>query len=118
MATAAVDVGYIAASFAVPESSLQSLLSAPTVDLVQDLLTQIELRARQYDEWQSEKLRSDVELESAVRNSETRTKAIKATADKHLKELEEVRQKLGETGESTSILLIQTFNHTKTCCRK
>lgn len=97
MAVAAVDVGYLAASYTVPESTLQSLLSAPTVELVQILLAQIEARAREHDDFQAEKLRSDVELENAVRNSEARTKATKATADKHLKELDEVRQKLSET---------------------
>ena len=39
MAAAAIDVGYLAASYAVPETTLQSLLSEPTVALVQSLLT-------------------------------------------------------------------------------
>lgn len=99
MAAAAVDVGYLSASYAVPESTLQSLLSEPTVELVQSLLVQIEARAREYDELQSEKLRSDVELENAVRSGDTRAKALKASADKALKEVEELRQKLSQEGK-------------------
>lgn len=106
MAAVAVDLNYISASYTVPESTLQSLLSAPTVELVESLLAQIEARAREHDDLQAEKLRSDVELENAVRNSDARTKAIKLTAEKHLKELDEVRQKLSDTGRSIASPLL------------
>lgn len=99
MAAAAVDVGYLAASYAIPEPTLQSLLSEPTVELVQSLLVQIEQKAREYDDLHSEKLRSDVELETQVRNWETRAKAQKTSHDKSLKEVEELRQKLSQTGK-------------------
>jgi nucleoprotein TPR len=100
MAAAAVDVGYLAASYSVPVSTLQSLLSTPTIELVQSLLVQIEAKARAYDNLKSEKLRSDLELENIVRSNETRQKALKATADKALKELEELRAKYNEQGMS------------------
>jgi nucleoprotein TPR len=100
MAAAAVDVGYLAASYSVPASTLQSLLSTPTIELVQSLLVQIEVRARGYDDLKSDKLRSDLELENIVRGNETRQKALKATADKALKELEELRAKYSEQGTS------------------
>jgi nucleoprotein TPR len=99
MAAAAVDVGYLAASYSVPASTLQSLLASPTVELVQALLVQIEAKARQYDDLKSEKLRSDLELENTIRGNESRQKALKATADKALKEAEELRQKLAEQGK-------------------
>jgi nucleoprotein TPR len=99
MAAAAVDVGYIAASYELPEPTLQSLLSNPTVDLVQSLLAQIEAKACAYDELKSDKLRSDVELENAVRGSETRARSLKTSADKALKEVEELRHKLSQEGE-------------------
>ena len=63
---ATVDVGYLAASYSVPETTLQSLLSEPTIELVQTLLTQIEAKARAYDDLQSDKIRTDVELEAAI----------------------------------------------------
>ncbi|USP81523.1 Protein MLP1 -like protein [Curvularia clavata] len=96
MAAATVDVGYLAASYSVPETTLQSLLSEPTVELVQTLLTQIEAKARAYDDLQSEKIRIDVELEAAVQAGEQRARSLKATAEKAQKEAEELKQKLVE----------------------
>ncbi|KAA8623582.1 filament-forming protein tpr p270 protein [Pyrenophora tritici-repentis] len=94
MAATAVDVGYLAASYAVPETTLRSLLSEPTVELVQSLLTQIEAKARAYDDLQSEKIRADVELEAAVQGGEQRARSLKATAEKAQKEAEELKKKL------------------------
>ncbi|KAJ4371273.1 Protein mlp1 [Neocucurbitaria cava] len=93
MAAAAVDVGYLAASYSAPEATFHSLLTAPTVELVQSLLTHVEAKARAYDDLQSEKLRSDVELETAVQSGERRARALKATAEKAQKEAEELRQR-------------------------
>lgn len=108
MAAATVDVGYLAASYSVPEPTLQSLLSGPTVELVQSLLVQIEAKAREYDELKSEKLRSDVELENAIHEGETRQRALKASADKALKEVEELRQKLSQEGKCATCELVST----------
>ncbi|KAI4938602.1 hypothetical protein J4E85_001043 [Alternaria conjuncta] len=91
---ASVDVGYLAASYSVPETTLQSLLSEPTVELVQTLLTQIEAKARAYDDLQSEKIRTDVELEAAIQGGEQRARTLKATAEKAQKEAEELKKKL------------------------
>jgi hypothetical protein len=98
MATAAVDVGYLAASYSVPETTIQSLLSEPTVDLVQSLLVQIEAKAREFEDLQSEKLKADVELDNAVQSGEQRARALKAAADKAQKETEELRQKAAQEG--------------------
>lgn len=102
MAAAAVDVDYLAASYSVPETSIQSLLSTPTVELVQSLLAQIEAKAREYDDIRSEKLRSEVELEAAVHSADTRARSLKATADKAVKDADELRQKLAHEGECPS----------------
>ncbi|KAF2643549.1 hypothetical protein P280DRAFT_547682 [Massarina eburnea CBS 473.64] len=100
MAAAAVDVGYIAASFSVEETTLQSLLSEPTVELVQSLLVQIDAKAREYDDLKSDKLRAEVELEGAVHNANIRARSLQATADEAVKEAEALRQKL--THEETA----------------
>jgi nucleoprotein TPR len=105
MAAVAVDVGYLAASYSVPASTLESLLSTPTVELVQSLLVQIEAKARAYDDLKSDKLRSDLELENTVRGNEARQKALKATADKALKELEELRTKCSQQGTRNPIII-------------
>lgn len=98
MAAPAVDVGYLAASYALPETNFQSLLSEPTVELVQSLLAQIEAKAREHDEFESEKLRADIESETAVRAGEARIRTLQATADKAVKEAEELRQQLAQKG--------------------
>jgi nucleoprotein TPR len=95
---AAVDVGYLAASYSVPETTLHSLLSEPTVELVQTLLIQIEAKARAYDDLQSEKIRTDVELEAAIQGGEQRARTLKATAEKAQKEAEELKKKLVQEG--------------------
>jgi nucleoprotein TPR len=102
---ATVDVGYLAASYSVPETSLQSLLSEPTVELVQSLLTQIETKARAYDDLQSEKIRTDVELEAAVQGGEQRARALKAAAEKAQKEAEELKNKLAQEGKTRDIMI-------------
>lgn len=98
MAVAAVDVGYLAASFEVPEPTLQSLLSEPTVELVQSLLVQIEAKARAYDDLKSEKIKVDVEFEAAVQGGDARARSLKAAADKAQRETEQLQQKLAREG--------------------
>jgi translation initiation factor 2B subunit (eIF-2B alpha/beta/delta family) len=98
MATAAVDIGYLAASYSVPETTIQSLLSEPTIELVQSLLVQIEAKAREFEDLQSEKLKSDVELDNAVQTGEQRARTLKAAADKAQKETAELRQKVAQEG--------------------
>jgi nucleoprotein TPR len=98
MAAAAVDVGYLAASYSVPETTIQSLLSEPTVELVQSLLAQIESKAREFEDLQSEKLKADVELDNAVQSGEQRARTLKAAADQAQKETAELRQKVAQEG--------------------
>lgn len=102
MAAAALDVGYIAASYAVPDTTIHSLLSEPTVELVQSLLVQIEAKAREYDDLKSDKIKADVELEAAVQGGETRARSLKAAADKAQKETEQLQQKLAREGPFTN----------------
>jgi nucleoprotein TPR len=98
MAAAAVDAGYLAASYSVPETTIHSLLSEPTVELVQSLLVQIEAKARDFEDLQSEKLKVDVELENAIQSGEQRARSLKAAADKAQKEADELRQKVTQEG--------------------
>ena len=117
MATAVVNVEYVAASFAVPQPTLQSLLDNPTVELVTSLLQQIEAKAREHDEIKAEKLRSDVELENSVRSGDSRARALKASVDKGLKEVGELRTKLNDEGMSCP-LKQYAFSDRVHLCRK
>lgn len=96
----AMDTGFIAASYSIPEPNIQALLDAPTTELVKSFLKQVEERARDTELLKAEKLRSEVELQSAVRSGNARAKQLKTSVDKGLKEVEELRTKLATEGNS------------------
>ena len=99
MATAAVDLPFLASHYAVPEATLSTLTQAPTVDLVQQLLESISTKARETEELKSDKLRLEVELENAVRSGELKAKALKSSAEKNRAEVSDLRTKLQEAGK-------------------
>lgn len=99
MAAADVDVGFLSAHLGVPEETLQAVTTTPTIELVKAVLQAVAQKAQEYNSLYSEKLSLDIELETAVRNSEARTQQFKATADKALQDVEEVRQKLKDEGK-------------------
>ncbi|KAM0276559.1 hypothetical protein ACHAQH_006610 [Verticillium albo-atrum] len=96
MAAAAVDTGRIAGHLGLAESAVQTITTDPTPELVASFLQALIAKADEFDEVYNAKLMLDVELESAHRNAEERCRNAKATADKALKDVEEVRQKLRE----------------------
>ncbi|KAH8904263.1 hypothetical protein BR93DRAFT_883370 [Coniochaeta sp. PMI_546] len=89
MAAADVDVGFLSAHLGVPEETLQAVTTTPTIELVKAVLQAVAQKAQEYNSLYSEKLSLDIELETAVRNSEARTQQFKATADKALQDVEE-----------------------------
>lgn len=99
MAAAAVDIGYVAGHLGLDQPVLTTLTTEPTVDLVTALLQAVAEKAHEFDTLYAEKLQTDIELENAVRSSETRSQTSKATADKALKDVEEARQGLKEEGK-------------------
>ncbi|KAF4974407.1 hypothetical protein FZEAL_8681 [Fusarium zealandicum] len=94
MAAAVVDTGYIAGHLGLDEPAITALTTEPTIDLVTSLLQAVAAKAHEFDTLYSEKLQTDIELENAVRSSESRSQSFKATADKALKDVEEARQQL------------------------
>lgn len=113
----AVDVPYLATTFDVAEDELQTLLDAPTAELVKSFLASLTGKAQEFDELKAEKLKVDVELENTVRTSETKVKAQKATVTRHAKEIEELRTKLNEAEgarESLATELDQLKNSSNT----
>lgn len=89
------DIGYIAGHLGLEHDGLNSLAADPNLA---SLLNAVETKAREFDNLYSEKLRVDIELENAVVGSEARCQTFKATADKAMKEVEELRQKLKDEG--------------------
>ena len=98
MAAAAVDVPYISSYLGIAQPSLRTSLEAPTTELVTSILLAVAAKAREFDDIKAEKLRQEVELENAVRNGQSKTKSLKATVDKSLKEAAELREKLNQQG--------------------
>jgi nucleoprotein TPR len=99
MAAAVLDVDYLSAYLSLPQQTLNSVLDSPTTDLVQSVLEAIAAKAREHKELAADKLRADIELENAVRSSETRIEGLRASLEKSQKTVEDVRTKLKEEGK-------------------
>jgi len=110
MAAAIVDVDYLSAYLSVPQQILTSVIDSPTSDLVRSVLEAITAKAREHDELAADKIRVDIELENAVRSSETRIDGLRASVEKAQKTVEEVRTKLKEEGTYCSCK-ISEFNN-------
>ena len=98
MAAATVELPYLSSHYSIPESTLNTLTQAPTVELVNQLLEGITNKAHEFDELKSDKLRLEVELENAVRSSDSKIKVLKNSVQKGHAEVEESRKKLHESG--------------------
>ncbi len=99
MAAAEVDLSYLSAHAGVAQSDLDAVVTAPTVDLVVSVLGAIVAKLRDLEQ---EKFQLGVELEAAFRGAESRCEQFKATSDKALKDVEELRQKLQNEGKHAS----------------
>lgn len=97
MAAAEVDVAYLSTQVGVPDSDLNTALTAPTPDLVKIIFAAIITKIRALEE---DKFQLGIELEGAIRSSESRCEQFKATTDKALKEVDELRQKLQDEGKT------------------
>lgn len=97
---AALDVDYLSAYLNVPQPTLTTIVDAPTAELVRSVLEAVKAKAREHDELAADKLRVDIELENAVRSSETRVEGLRSTIEKRDKTVEELRTKHKEEGNS------------------
>jgi len=95
MAAAEVDLGYLSAQANISQVDLETVVSAPTADLVKSVLAAVLSKIRELEQ---DKFHLNVELEGAIRGAESRCEQFKATSDKALKEVEELRQKLQSEG--------------------
>lgn len=98
MATAQLDVPQISSYCSLSQPLINTLLAAPTVDLVRTLLENISAKIQEHNELASEKLKLRVELENAVRGGESKSRVLKSSIDKGLKEIADLRQKLQAEG--------------------
>ncbi|TAQ86838.1 hypothetical protein B7494_g4808 [Chlorociboria aeruginascens] len=96
MSTAVLDVDYLSAYLSLPNETLSTVIDAPTAELVRSVLEAITIKAHEYDELAADKLRADIELENAVRSSETRVQGLRLSVETAQETVEEVRKKLKE----------------------
>ena len=94
----AVDTSYLAAAYSFPQASLQAILDAPTVELVQTFLIQLTSYAKDHERLQADKLKAEIKLETTVRNADIRIRQLKDTVEKNIKETDSLRQTLNQTG--------------------
>ncbi|KAI5302939.1 hypothetical protein KEM56_000199, partial [Ascosphaera pollenicola] len=99
---AAVDIPFLSSHYSVPDTTLTTLTQNPTIELVNELLTSITAKAREDGNLKSDKLRLEVELETAIRTSDSKVKVLKNNAQKHLAEVSNLRNKLQEAGKYSS----------------
>ncbi|KAL8980822.1 MAG: hypothetical protein Q9205_004202 [Flavoplaca limonia] len=100
MAAVELDIPRLSAFCAVPRASLDSLLDSPTTDLVRTFLASLSPRIHEYDTIKAEKIKLNVELENAVRGGESKSRVLKNSIDKGVKEAAELRRKLQEEEQS------------------
>lgn len=98
MAVAQLNVAQLSSFCSLPQQSIDTLLDAPTAGLVRTLLETISLRAQEHNDLVSEKLKLGVELENAVRGGETKSRVLRGTIEKGLKEATDLKQKLQAEG--------------------
>ncbi|KAI4258699.1 MAG: hypothetical protein LQ352_001125 [Teloschistes flavicans] len=106
MATAEVDVARLSSFCALPQTSLESLLDTPTGDLVRTLLRNLSPRVHEYEGLKADKLKLHVELENAVRGGESKSRVLKNSIDKNLKENASLKLKL--QGEEQARLAVES----------
>lgn len=104
MAVAQLDVAQLSSFCSLPQQSIDTLLDAPTASLVVSLLKNISVKADEYNDVVSGKLKLSVELENAVRGSETKSRVLKGSVDKGLKEATDLRQKLQAEGRRCQLM--------------
>ena len=108
MAEEILDVQHLSSYCSLPQNTIETLLDAPTVDLVRSLLQHVAHKAREHEGAKSESLKLSVELENAVRGGEAKTRILKSSVDKGLKDAAELRQRLQSEGMSEATMGLAT----------
>ena len=95
---ASVDTAYVASYCSIPESSVDTLITNPTSELVTIFLETLITKAQEHEALKSDQLRRDVELENAIRGGEAKARVLKANVEKAQEEVSSLRKLLNEEG--------------------
>ena len=118
MAAEVQTITYLSSYLSISEPSLITLTTTPTIELVQSVLEAVVAKSKELDEVKADKLRLEVELESAVHTGESRVRGLKATVEKSLKETTELRTKIQELGTNPSHSLLTLVLIIPICCQQ
>ena len=94
-----LDLSRLSTFSSISENTLSTLVESPTTDLVTTLLKAITQKAGDFEKSKSENLKLSVELENAVRASESKSRVLKGSVDKALKESADLRDQLNAEGQ-------------------
>lgn len=97
---AEVDSGRIASFVSISESTISTLIENPTAELVKSFLSSLTPKIQEYEELRSQKLKQDIELETAIRTNESKVKVHKASVEKGLAEIGKLRTELQQSENS------------------
>ena len=95
-----LDTAQLSNFCSLPQASVTALLDAPTANLVRTLLQNIAVRARELEEAKSDRLKSSVELENAIRGGDAKNRLLKSSVDKGLKEAADLKKNLEDEGKA------------------
>lgn len=102
MATVVLDLPRIATFTSLPQNQIDQLLSAPTVELVQQLLVNISKKAKEFEESASSRLKLRVELGNANRSHDAKVKVFKNSLEKATEENTKLREHLKTSGKNST----------------
>jgi nucleoprotein TPR len=110
MATMSWDAGFLSGYLNIPEPTLNTIIDSPTAELVKAVLDAVAVKATEHQELEADKIRLDIELENAVRSAENRSQGLKATVDKALKDVDDLRGKLNAEGRNLCFISLIVGN--------
>ena len=121
MAAVEVDVPRIASFASLSQDQVNQVLTAPTKELVRQLLTAVSKKAKEFEESASSRLKLRVELENTNRNHEAKLKVLRNSLDKTTEANVKIKEELKTSGMKTQgmslpYLTTITRNSQAICC--
>lgn len=102
---AEIDIRAVSAFSSLPESTITSLRESPSPAQIDEFLRALLPKIKECEQTRSKQVRTEVELETFVRTSESKAKVLQNSRDKALAESSKLRVELQTTGEHACSVL-------------
>ncbi|KAK5259972.1 Protein mlp1 [Exophiala xenobiotica] len=96
---AEIDIRAVSAFSSLPEGTITSLRESPSPAQIDELLRALLPKIKECEQTRSKQVKTEVELETFVRTSESKVKVLQNSRDKALAESSKLRVELQSTGE-------------------